>query len=204
MNPIYYILQDINQLLEKLQSQEVSSELQETIQKAKDITSQINFLLEEQNQKEIYKKLLELKTLEFKLIFYEIKNTNFYQFWENLLYNIKQKNITSQELYEFYQNEMNKLMMNAEIVVNILTLEDEDLTFKTILDIMFGEAFKNYYTILQKLNEYIFTKKEELLEEIKELLPLVIFYLLQIQKLIPQEYSENIDNLLNDSLSRDL
>jgi hypothetical protein len=199
MNPIYYIIQDINLLLEKLQKQEISQELQQTIEQAKIITNQINQYLQENNQKEIYKKLLELKTLEFKLIFFEVKNTTFYQFWDNLIYNIKQKNVTSEELYEFYQSEMNKLMMNAEIVANILILEDEDITFKTILDIMFGEAFRNYYIALQKLNEYISSKKEELLDEIKELLPLVIFFFSQIQKIIPKEYSENIESLLEES-----
>jgi len=199
MNPIYYIIQDINLLLEKLQKQEISQELHQTIEQAKIITNQINQYLQENNQKEIYKKLLELKTLEFKLIFFEVKNTTFYQFWDNLIYNIKQKNVTSEELYEFYQSEMNKLMMNAEIVANILILEDEDITFKTILDIMFGEAFRNYYIALQKLNEYISSKKEELLDEIKELLPLVIFFFSQIQKIIPKEYSENIESLLEES-----
>lgn len=90
-------------------------------------------------------------------------------------------------------------MINAEIVSNILIMEDEDIIFKTFIDIMFGEAFKNYYNILQKLHQYIFNKDITLLEEIRENIPSVVFYLLQIQKLIPQEYSENVDKIIQEN-----
>ncbi len=193
---IYIILQDINFLIEKLENQETNEELQNIIKEAKSIINQINKALEENNEKEIYKKLLELKVLEFKIIFQEVKETNFYKFWETLINNIKKNMVTSEELYEFYKNEMNKLLINAEIISNILILEDEDIVFRTILDIMFGEAFKSYYQVLQKLHEYIFKNNPSLLDEIKEDLPLVIFYFLQIQKLIPEEYSENVERLL--------
>lgn len=193
---IYIVLQDINFLIEKLENQETNQELQNIIKEAKSIINQINKALEENNEKEIYKKLLELKVLEFKIIFQEVKETNFYKFWETLIDNIKRNMVTSEELYEFYKNEMNKLLVNAEIISNILILEDEDIVFRTILDIMFGEAFKSYYQVLQKLHEYIFKNNPSLLDEIKEDLPLVIFYFLQIQKLIPEEYSENVERLL--------
>lgn len=193
---IYIVLQDINFLIEKLENQETNEELQNIIKEAKSIINQINKALEENNEKEIYKKLLELKVLEFKIIFQEVKETNFYKFWETLIDNIKRNMVTSEELYEFYKNEMNKLLINAEIISNILILEDEDIVFRTILDIMFGEAFKSYYQVLQKLHEYIFKNNPSLLDEIKEDLPLVIFYFLQIQKLIPEEYSENVERLL--------
>jgi len=193
---IYIVLQDINFLIEKLENQETNKELQNIIKEAKSIINQINKALEENNEKEIYKKLLELKVLEFKIIFQEVKETNFYKFWETLIDNIKRNMVTSEELYEFYKNEMNKLLINAEIISNILILEDEDIVFRTILDIMFGEAFKSYYQVLQKLHEYIFKNNPSLLDEIKEDLPLVIFYFLQIQKLIPEEYSENVERLL--------
>lgn len=193
---IYIVLQDINFLIEKLENQETNKELQNIIKEAKSIINQINKALEENNEKEIYKKLLELKVLEFKIIFQEVKETNFYKFWETLINNIKKNMVTSEELYEFYKNEMNKLLINAEIISNILILEDEDIVFRTILDIMFGEAFKSYYQVLQKLHEYIFKNNPSLLDEIKEDLPLVIFYFLQIQKLIPEEYSENVERLL--------
>lgn len=193
---IYIVLQDINFLIEKLENQETNEELQNIIKEAKSIINQINKALEENNEKEIYKKLLELKVLEFKIIFQEVKETNFYKFWETLINNIKKNMVTSEELYEFYKNEMNKLLINAEIISNILILEDEDIVFRTILDIMFGEAFKSYYQVLQKLHEYIFKNNPSLLDEIKEDLPLVIFYFLQIQKLIPEEYSENVERLL--------
>ncbi len=193
---IYIVLQDINFLIEKLENQETNQELQNIIKEAKSIINQINKALEENNEKEIYKKLLELKVLEFKIIFQEVKETNFYKFWETLIDNIKKNMVTSEELYEFYKNEMNKLLVNAEIISNILILEDEDIVFRTILDIMFGEAFKSYYQVLQKLHEYIFKNNPSLLDEIKEDLPLVIFYFLQIQKLIPEEYSENVERLL--------
>lgn len=193
---IYIVLQDINFLIEKLENQETNKELQNIIKEAKSIINQINKALEENNEKEIYKKLLELKVLEFKIIFQEVKETNFYKFWETLIDNIKKNMVTSEELYEFYKNEMNKLLINAEIISNILILEDEDIVFRTILDIMFGEAFKSYYQVLQKLHEYIFKNNPSLLDEIKEDLPLVIFYFLQIQKLIPEEYSENVERLL--------
>ena len=193
---IYIVLQDINFLIEKLENQETNKELQNIIKEAKSIINQINKALEENNEKEIYKKLLELKVLEFKIIFQEVKETNFYKFWETLIDNIKRNMVTSEELYEFYKNEMNKLLVNAEIISNILILEDEDIVFRTILDIMFGEAFKSYYQVLQKLHEYIFKNNPSLLDEIKEDLPLVIFYFLQIQKLIPEEYSENVERLL--------
>lgn len=193
---VYIVLQDINFLIEKLENQETNQELQNIIKEAKSIINQINKALEENNEKEIYKKLLELKVLEFKIIFQEVKETNFYKFWETLIDNIKKNMVTSEELYEFYKNEMNKLLVNAEIISNILIIEDEDIVFKTILDMMFGEAFKSYYQILQKLHEYIFRNNSTFLDEIKEDLPLVIFYFLQIQKLIPEEYSENVEKLL--------
>lgn len=195
---IYFILQDIQFLIEKLKNQEnkLNEETQKQIEEAQKIINEINQILESDNEKEIYKKILQLKTLEFKLIFQEAKNSNFYKFWETLIDNIKKNLVTDQELVEFYKNEMNKLLMNAEIVVNILTLEDEDLIFKTFLDIMFGEAFKIYHDILQKLNKFISTKNQSLLDDIKENIPSVVFYFSQIQKLIPPEYSENIEKLL--------
>ncbi|MCS7243592.1 MAG: hypothetical protein RMJ36_02505 [Candidatus Calescibacterium sp.] len=193
---IYIILQDIQTLIERLEKQEVNQELQNSIKEAKTIIEEINKNLEENNEKEIYKKLLQIKTLELKIIFEEVKNTNFYKFWETLIESIKKNMVTKEELYEFYKTEMNKLLMNAEIVSTILTLEDEDIVFKTFVDIMFGEAFKTYYNILQKLHEIIFNNNLSLLEEIKENLPLVVFYFSQIQKLIPPEYSENVEKLL--------
>lgn len=196
---IYLILEDIQTLIEKLKQQEINQELQNLIQEAQNITSQINKLLEENKEKEIYKKILQLKTLELKIIFQDIQNTNFYKFWETLIENIKKNLITSEELYQFYKEEINKLMINAEIVSNILIMEDEDIIFKTFIDIMFGEAFKNYYNILQKLHQYIFNKDITLLEEIRENIPSVVFYLLQIQKLIPQEYSENVDKIIQEN-----
>lgn len=196
---IYLILQDIQTLIEKLKQQEINQELQNLIQEAQNLTSQINKLLEENKPKEIYKKILQLKTLELKIIFQDIQNTNFYKFWETLIENIKKNLITSEELYQFYKEEINKLMINAEIVSNILIMEDEDIIFKTFIDIMFGEAFKNYYNILQKLHQYIFNKDITLLEEIRENIPSVVFYLLQIQKLIPQEYSENVDKIIQEN-----
>ncbi|MCS6955996.1 MAG: hypothetical protein NZM44_06545 [Candidatus Calescibacterium sp.] len=193
---IYIILQDIQTLIERLENQEVNQELQNSIKEAKTIIEEINKNLEKNNEKEIYKKLLQIKTLEFKIIFEEVKTTNFYKFWETLIDSIKKNMVTKEELYEFYKTEMNKLLMNAEIVSTILTLEDEDMVFKTFVDIMFGEAFKTYYNILQKLHEIIFNNNFSLLEEIKENLPLVVFYFSQIQKLIPPEYSENVEKLL--------
>lgn len=195
---LYLILQDIQTLIEKLENQQVNPELKKLITQAKQITSQINTCLEQNQEKDIYKKLLELKTLEFRIIFEEVKNTNTYKFWETLISNIKNNLITSKELQEFYKNEMNKLLMNAEIVSNILIMEDEDIVFKTFLDIIFGEAFKTYYEILQKLNNYIYTQNQQLLDEIMENIPLVIFYITQIQKLIPEEYSENVEKILEE------
>lgn len=89
---IYLILEDIQTLIEKLKQQEINQELQNLIQEAQNITSQINKLLEENKEKEIYKKILQLKTLELKIIFQDIQNTNFYKFWETLIENIKKFN----------------------------------------------------------------------------------------------------------------
>ncbi|MCS7165036.1 MAG: hypothetical protein RMJ51_01980 [Candidatus Calescibacterium sp.] len=193
---IYLILQDIQLLIENLKKQNIDEELKSTIEKTQNLIAQINISLEENNEKEIYKKLLEIKALEFKIIYEEVKNSNFYKFWETLIENIKKNLVTKEELYEFYKTEMNKLIMNAEIVSNIIMLEDEDITFKVFIDIMFGEAFKTYYTILQKLHEFVFNDNISLLDEIKENIPHVVFYFLQIQKLIPPEYSENVEKLL--------
>ncbi len=197
---IYIILQDIQTLIQRLQQEpNITPELQNTINQTQQIIKEINEHLEKNEEKEIYKKILKLKTIEFQLVFNEAKNSNFYKFWENLINNIKKNLVTNEELYEFYKTEMNKLLMNAEIVVNILTLEDEDIIFKTFVDIMFGEAFKTYYNILQKLHKFIFNRELEILEEIKENLPTVVFYFSQIQKLIPPEYSENVEKLLENS-----
>lgn len=197
---IYIILQDIQTLIQRLQQEpNITPELQNTINQTQQIIKEINEHLEKNEEKEIYKKILKLKTIEFQLVFNEAKNSNFYKFWENLINNIKKNLVTNEELYEFYKTEMNKLLMNAEIVVNILTLEDEDIIFKTFVDIMFGEAFKTYYNILQKLHKFIFNRELEILEEIKENLPTVVFYFSQIQKLIPPEYSENVEKMLENS-----
>ncbi|MFN3995483.1 MAG: hypothetical protein ACK4GR_03010, partial [bacterium] len=191
---IYLILQDIQLLIEKLKNEgeNLNSKTQKYVEETQKIIREINEILETNNEKEIYKKILELKTIEFKLVFQEAKNSTFYKFWENLIQNIKKDLVTPQELNDFYTNEMNKLLMNAEIVVSILTMEDEDILFKTFLDIMFGEAFKIYYEILQKLKNFINTGKYSLLDEIIENLPSVVFYFSQIQKLIPKEYAENV------------
>lgn len=193
---IHLILQDIQFLIENLKKQDINQELRNIIEQTQNLIAQINTNLEENNEKEIYKKLLQIKSLEFKIIYEEVKNSNFYKFWEILIENTKKNLITKEELYEFYKIEMNKLLMNAEIVSNILMLEDEDMIFKVFIDIMFGEAFKIYYNILQKLHEFVFNDNISLLDEIKENIPHVVFYFLQIQKLIPAEYSENVEKLL--------
>lgn len=200
---IYLILQDIQLLIEKLKDEEenLNSETQKYVEETQKIIREINEILETNNEKEIYKKILELKTIEFKLVFQEAKNSAFYKFWENLIQNIKKDLVTPQELNDFYTNEMNKLLMNAEIVVSILTMEDEDILFKTFLDIMFGEAFKIYYEILQRLKNFINTGKYSLLDEIIENLPSVVFYFSQIQKLIPKEYAENVEKLIEDQIN---
>lgn len=201
---VYLILQDIQFLIEKLKNKKeenLNYETQKQLEEIQKILREINEILETNNEKEIYKKILELKTIEFKILFQETKSSTFYRFWENLIQNIKKDLVTPQELNNFYINEMNKLLMNAEIVVSILTMEDEDLLFKTFLDIMFGEAFKIYYEILQKLKKYINTRDLSLLDEIKENLPSVVFYFSQIQKLIPKEYSENVEKLIEDQLN---
>lgn len=193
---IHLILQDIQLLIENLKKQDINQELKDIIEQTQNLIAQINTNLEENNEKEIYKKLLQIKSLEFKIIYEEVKNSNFYKFWEILIENTKKNLVTKEELYEFYKIEMNKLLMNAEIVSNILMLEDEDMIFKVFIDIMFGEAFKIYYNILQKLHEFVFNDNISLLDEIKENIPHVVFYFLQIQKLIPPEYSENVEKLL--------
>ena len=53
---------------------------------------------------------------------------------------------------------MSKLFMNAEIVVNIITLEDDEF-FKNFLDVIFGEAFRNYYNALEKIKDIIFIEE---------------------------------------------
>ncbi|MCX7870205.1 MAG: hypothetical protein N2485_01330 [bacterium] len=195
---LYYILKDINAFISNIKEGLKNSEnieIRNTIEEMENLFSNLIDAVENQDNTNIYKYLLKLKSLELKILINEAKNNPLYLFWEELLKNIKSKKITNEELKEFYETEMSKLFMNAEIVVNIITLEDDEF-FKNFLDVIFGEAFRNYYNALEKIKEFILKQDYSILENILDNILVSSFFFVQIYKIIPEEYSKNLEDII--------
>lgn len=195
---LYYILKDINAFISNIKEGLKNSEnieIRNTIEEMENLFSNLIDAVENQDNTNIYKYLLKLKSLELKILINEAKSNPLYLFWEELLKNIKSKKITNEELKEFYQTEMSKLFMNAEIVVNIITLEDDEF-FKNFLDVIFGEAFRNYYNALEKIKEFILKQDYSILENILDNILVSSFFFVQIYKIIPEEYSKNLEDII--------
>ncbi|MGC8815813.1 MAG: hypothetical protein ACP5O4_06445 [bacterium] len=195
---LYYILKDINNFINTLKENFENTEnleIKNIIKEIENIFSELINAIENQDNANIYKYLLKLKSLELKLLINEAKNNQLYLFWEELIKNIKNKKITNEELKEFYETEISKLFMNAEIVANIIILEDDEF-FKNFLDIIFGEAFRNYYNALEKIKEFIINQNVSVLDGILDNVLISSFFFGQIYKIIPQEYSKNIEDII--------
>ncbi len=195
---LYYILKDINTFISNIKEGLKNSEnfeIRNTMEEMENLFSNLIDAVENQDNTNIYKYLLKLKSLELKILINEAKNNPLYLFWEELLKNIKSKKITNEELKEFYETEMSKLFMNAEIVVNIITLEDDEF-FKNFLDVIFGEAFRNYYNALEKIKEFILKQDYSILENILDNILVSSFFFVQIYKIIPEEYSKNLEDII--------
>lgn len=195
---LYYILKDINTFISNIKEGLKNSEnfeIRNTMEEMENLFSNLIDAVENQDNTNIYKYLLKLKSLELKILINEAKSNPLYLFWEELLKNIKSKKITNEELKEFYETEMSKLFMNAEIVVNIITLEDDEF-FKNFLDVIFGEAFRNYYNALEKIKEFILKQDYSILENILDNILVSSFFFVQIYKIIPEEYSKNLEDII--------
>ncbi len=195
---LYYILKDINSFINNIKERFKdynNIEIRSTIEEMELLFSNLIKAIENQDNTNIYKNLLKLKSLELRILINEAKTNPLYFFWEELIKNIKSKKITNEELKEFYETEMSKLFMNAEIVVNIIILEDDEF-FKNFLDVIFGEAFRNYYTALEKIKEFIIKQDYSILENILDNILISSFFFIQIYKIIPEEYSKNLEDLI--------
>ena len=195
---LYYILKDINNFVNSLKdnfSNTENKEIKELIKEIELVFSDLIKSIENDDKANIYKNLLKLKSLELRILINEAKNNSLYLFWEKLIKNIKEKKITNEELKEFYNSELSKLFMNAEIVVNIMLLEDDEF-FKNFLDVIFGEAFRNYYNALEKIKEFIIKQDFSILDNVLDNVLISSFFFIQIHKIIPQEYSQNIEDII--------
>jgi len=195
---LYYILKDISTFILNLKENFKNNEnikINNTINEIEQVFSELVKAVENQDNANIYKYLLKLKSLELKILINEAKSNQLYLFWEELIKNIKAKKITNEELKEFYESELSKLFMNAEIVANIIILEDDEF-FKNFLDIIFGEAFRNYYYALEKIKEFIITQNASVLENVLDNILISSFFFVEIYKIIPEEYSKNIEDII--------
>jgi len=195
---LYYILKDIKTFILNLKENFKNNEnveINNTINEIEQVFSELVKAVENQDNTNIYKYLLKLKSLELKILINEAKGNQLYLFWEELIKNIKAKKITNEELKEFYESELSKLFMNAEIVANIIILEDDEF-FKNFLDIIFGEAFRNYYYALEKIKEFIVTQNVSVLENVLDNVLISSFFFVQIHKIIPEEYSKSIEDII--------